>query len=329
MKHFALVLALFGIVTPLAAQVQNVRIVGKSAQGGTADIPALVDSTGHLLVAGATGGGGGGTSDATAANQQSQLTQATLTNTRLGDITAPAAGSANARLESLRALLAAPLAVSQSGAWSVGLTGVTGAPAAAAPTTGVAVMGTDSTNGRILLTGTSGALVIGNSNNGSTATIAAASADAAAYVNSLSVRSFGAVYNGSTWDRQRGDTNGTYVVATPTAAAANSIASQTVAAATSNVLKNSAGNVYSLNLVNSTAAGFVVLYDATAAPASGTALTTGLVRYCFPVAASQGFDKVFSIPMQMTVGAVELFSTSCTTYTAVATAPIIMTGQAK
>ena len=55
------------------------------------------------------GGGGGGSGDASASNQTTQITAANLTNTRLGDITAPAAGSVNARLEAIRALLATAL----------------------------------------------------------------------------------------------------------------------------------------------------------------------------------------------------------------------------
>lgn len=58
-----------------------------------------------------SGGGGGGSGDASAANQATQITAANLTNTRLGDITTPAAGSVNARLEAMRALLAGTLTV--------------------------------------------------------------------------------------------------------------------------------------------------------------------------------------------------------------------------
>lgn len=55
--------------------------------------------------------GGGGSGDASAANQATQITAANLTNTRLGDITTPAAGSVNARLEAMRALLAGTLTI--------------------------------------------------------------------------------------------------------------------------------------------------------------------------------------------------------------------------
>lgn len=47
-------------------------------------------------------------SDATAANQTLQITQETLTNTRLGDVTAPAAGSVNARLVTINTTLGSP-----------------------------------------------------------------------------------------------------------------------------------------------------------------------------------------------------------------------------
>lgn len=55
--------------------------------------------------------GGGGSGDASAANQATQITAANLTNTRLGDVTTPAAGSVNARLEAMRALLAGTLTI--------------------------------------------------------------------------------------------------------------------------------------------------------------------------------------------------------------------------
>jgi hypothetical protein len=59
-----------------------------------------VNDLGDQVTCGGSGGtgGGGGTSDATAANQQSQITAANLSNTRLGDIAAPATGSVNQRL---------------------------------------------------------------------------------------------------------------------------------------------------------------------------------------------------------------------------------------
>lgn len=66
--------------------------------GGTSTISATLNP--------ASGGGGGG--DATAANQTLQITQETLTNTRLGDTAAPAAGTVNSRLGVINTTLGTP-----------------------------------------------------------------------------------------------------------------------------------------------------------------------------------------------------------------------------
>ncbi|MFZ2996815.1 hypothetical protein [Sphingobium sp.] len=68
-----------------------------------------VSATNPLPVTGGGGGGGGG--DASAANQATQITAEQAIRDRIGDVTAPATGSSNARLESIRSLLAAPLTV--------------------------------------------------------------------------------------------------------------------------------------------------------------------------------------------------------------------------
>jgi hypothetical protein len=151
------------------------------------------------------------------------------------------------------------------------------------------------------------------------------------------LRTVGYVYGNGAWDRTRSLTavdsvTGLGVSATgivPTSAAAQALAYVTTAGAASNVLKASAGNVYGFNLVNNTTAVFAILYDATAAPTSGTALTTANIKYCFPVAASAGFDKVFNPPVRVTTGATLLTSTSCTTYTTPATLPVVLIGEAQ
>lgn len=94
------------------AQTEPVYLPGRST---TDDNPMPVKTrcwSGTVWGPCAAGGGGGGsgTSDASAANQSTQITAANLTNTRLGDITSPAAGSANARLEAVRAAVAAAAA---------------------------------------------------------------------------------------------------------------------------------------------------------------------------------------------------------------------------
>lgn len=144
------------------------------------------------------------------------------------------------------------------------------------------------------------------------------------------------VFNGTTWDRSRSmqatDMSaglGVNAVGTvPTSAASQALAYTSTAGAATNVLKASAGNVYGFNLVNSTTAVFAIVYDAVSAPASGTSLTTASIKYCFPVAASAGFDKVFNPPVRVTTGAVLLASTSCTTYTAPSALPVVLIGEA-
>ncbi len=137
------------------------------------------------------------------------------------------------------------------------------------------------------------------------------------------------VFNGTTWDRQRGTTDGAAVFMASTASAFGGTPGVTVQGATVNVLKASAGNLHSINVVNSTAAGYIVVYNAVAAPASGTALTAALTPYCMPIAASVGFDKAFAMPLYLSTGATLLMSTSCTTYTPVTTAPVTLSGQVK
>lgn len=139
----------------------------------------------------------------------------------------------------------------------------------------------------------------------------------------------GYVWNGSAALFQRGDATGTFTVPQPVATASAGAAYTAVQGAASIVLKNSPGNLYAINLVNSTVAGFVVAYNGTAAPASGTALSAANAAYCYQVAASSTLDKVFAVPASFTTGITLLLSTSCTTYTPVGTAPILFGGQAK
>jgi hypothetical protein len=126
-------------------------------------------------------------------------------------------------------------------------------------------------------------------------------------------------FNGTTWDRQRGDTNGAYVVPSPTAAAVNAIAANATAAVNSAlVLKASAGNLYGLNIVAGASAGYVMLFDATSAPGDG-AVTP---KYCLPIAANAGIDLNWrSMPMAFATGITAVFSTTgCYSKTASATA---------
>jgi hypothetical protein len=107
------------------------------------------------------------------------------------------------------------------------------------------------------------------------------------------------------------------------------VAGTTAQGVTAVVIKATAGALYSINIVNSTAAGYIVVYNASAAPASGATLAAASTPYCYQLAASSSYDKGFTTPLLLSTGVTLLFSTSCTTYTPVGTAPITLSGQAK
>lgn len=114
-------------------------------------------------------------------------------------------------------------------------------------------------------------------------------------------------FNGSTLDRPRGDTAGTYAVDAPSTAAAVSLTPNASAAvASANTLKGSAGNLYRLNVVAGASAGYIMVFDATAAPADG-AVTP---KWVMPIAANAGINQGFSPPMRMAVGCTVVFSTT-------------------
>ena len=141
------------------------------------------------------------------------------------------------------------------------------------------------------------------------------------------------VYNGSTMDITPGSSLGAYTIPQPVATASAGIAPTGSDGATAAVLKAAPGNLYSVNEVNSTVAHFLVAINATTAPTSGTATPVGTASgnrmYCMPVAASVGFRDTFNPPLNASVGITLLASTSCTTYTPVATPPVALVGQAK
>ena len=89
--------------------------------------------------------------------------------------------------------------------------------------------------------------------------------------------------------------------------------------ATSDVLLAQPGNVYGAYAVNRTATpGFLVLYNAIAAPSTG-ALTTNLILGCAPLPAS-GFASIAYMPgppAAFSIGAVALVTSAatCATYT--------------
>lgn len=111
------------------------------------------------------------------------------------------------------------------------------------------------------------------------------------------------------------------IAATTSAGAAYGLRPLTTAGVTTVSAKASAGNVYSLNVCNSTVAGFVILYDSATAITGGATLTAASILYPYAVPASTCFDKAFPMPVSATAGIQVLFSTNLTTYTATGTAP--------
>lgn len=86
----------------------------------------------------------------------------------------------------------------------------------------------------------------------------------------------------------------------------------------SRVLKNSPGNLSWLTITTSSAAGYLMLFDATSAPSDGAVAPV----YCVPVAAVSGNPLSWmGAPPHFAVGIVAVFSTTgCYTKTGSATA---------
>lgn len=115
----------------------------------------------------------------------------------------------------------------------------------------------------------------------------------------------------------------------PATASANAITPVVASAASSLVVKASAGNLYGASMTAGATAGFLIAYNAAAAPAGGASLTAALILAAVPVAAN-GAASIgdFQIPDRFTTGIVLLFSTSTTTYTVPANVALHMRGKA-
>ena len=92
----------------------------------------------------------------------------------------------------------------------------------------------------------------------------------------------------------------------------------TTVASSALVAKNSTNSLYSFSVTSGASAGYVMLFNATAAPADGTVTPV----YCFPLAANSSLTQSFGgTPVAMNTGTVIVFSTTgCFTKTASATA---------
>lgn len=81
---------------------------------------------------------------------------------------------------------------------------------------------------------------------------------------------------------------------------------QTAAAAGSQVVKASAGNLYGYNVVSGASAGYLMIFDATSAPADGT-VTPKLVE---AIAANASIQQNFRTPIRFATGITMVFSTT-------------------
>ena len=110
-------------------------------------------------------------------------------------------------------------------------------------------------------------------------------------------------------------------------------AGTTVLGNAANQFKATSGNIASLNIVNSTVAGYAAVLDVAAAPTAGAAITAAQLKYCFPIAAGPspagGLDKAWPVPLNTSTGILVAVLTSCTTFTTVGTAPISISVQFK
>ncbi len=133
-------------------------------------------------------------------------------------------------------------------------------------------------------------------------------------------------FNGTTWDQWRSivgapaaGTGILGVAISPVSASAAGLTPSVSTAVESNrVLKASAGNLYSLDVTAGATSGYVLIFNATSAPADGA--VTPL--YCWPLGANQSLSRSWnSPPAVFSTGITAVFSTTgCFTKTASATA---------
>lgn len=95
-------------------------------------------------------------------------------------------------------------------------------------------------------------------------------------------------------------------MATPGRHYSDTIPKATAAAAGSLIVSAAPCAVHDINAVAGASAGFVMLFDATTAPADG-AVTP---KRCWALAANASLQFVFERPLQMAAGAVLVFSTT-------------------
>lgn len=116
----------------------------------------------------------------------------------------------------------------------------------------------------------------------------------------------------------------TAVHGAPTSVAGAGVApAATTVAASSIVLKASAGNLYGVN-VSSSAAGFLMLFDATTAPADGTVTP----KFVYPIGANGGQCIPFDHPLHFATGITAVFSSNASPFSKTASATAFISGLA-
>jgi hypothetical protein len=175
-----------------------------------------------------------------------------------------------------------------------------------------------------LWTGLGGALMVGVHNSGlagdAQVTVGLLPVDNSA-TSSAPLGTVGFVYNGASLDRMRGDTSGQYVAGVISPSAASGVTrAVTSAAASALVIKASAGNLGRVGITTGANAGYLMLFNATTAPADGAVAPVS----AYTVAANSTLEMDYSgAALQFATGMVAVFSTTGPfTKTASATAMI-------
>lgn len=107
--------------------------------------------------------------------------------------------------------------------------------------------------------------------------------------SATTLQTAGMNFNGSTWDRPRGDTTGTYIVAVPPTTQADTLAFSAILANTTNAtsVKGSAGTLFEISVYNNSATlAWLKLYNSASAPTCGSGTPVG--RYIIPGATAGG-----------------------------------------
>lgn len=120
----------------------------------------------------------------------------------------------------------------------------------------------------------------------------------------LAFRSLGVVFNGTSWDRMRGDTTGTWTVAVPPTTQADTLQASAVLAASTNstLVKNAPGTLFNVSVANNSGTiAYLKLYNSATAPTCGSG--TPVARYIIPAStAGAGSNIDVSVGAEYTTG---------------------------